>query len=208
MQLWRPVGLSELALIYGAAMKAFPPRLPGQDIFYPVLNPEYADQIARDWNATTAPFAGYVVRFHLPDDYAKGFGPHVVGAPNHEELWIPSSQLEEMNGRIEGSIQVIRAFFGKDFVGYVPSSFGLKGVSALDQLGRMLSVSDDSGFDFLLEIGANSVAFFLNYPFWASVPGARLRMSDADRDRALRAVEKAWAARPRCAPLPAVGCTA
>ena len=31
-------------------MRAFPPRLPEQPIFYPVLTEEYAVKIARDWN--------------------------------------------------------------------------------------------------------------------------------------------------------------
>jgi hypothetical protein len=36
--LWRPVGPEELALIRAADMRAFPPRLPEQPIFYPVLS--------------------------------------------------------------------------------------------------------------------------------------------------------------------------
>jgi hypothetical protein len=48
--LWRPVGPAELELIRNAAMRAFPPRLPEQPIFYPVLSEEYAIKIARDWN--------------------------------------------------------------------------------------------------------------------------------------------------------------
>ncbi len=31
--------------------REWPLRLPGQPIFYPVLNEEYATMIARDWNA-------------------------------------------------------------------------------------------------------------------------------------------------------------
>ena len=42
MILYRPVGLNELRLIYESGLKAFPPRLPEQPIFYPVLNLEYA----------------------------------------------------------------------------------------------------------------------------------------------------------------------
>ena len=48
--LWRPVGPAELRLIVEADYRAFPPRLPEQPIFYPVLNEAYATQIARDWN--------------------------------------------------------------------------------------------------------------------------------------------------------------
>lgn len=46
--LFRPVGQKELDLIAASGNRAFPPRLPHQPIFYPVLNEEYATQIARD----------------------------------------------------------------------------------------------------------------------------------------------------------------
>ncbi len=42
MSLSHPVDLEELLLIGDAEMRAFPPRLPEQPIFYPVLNEEYA----------------------------------------------------------------------------------------------------------------------------------------------------------------------
>ncbi|MBX6316429.1 MAG: hypothetical protein IRY99_26480, partial [Isosphaeraceae bacterium] len=44
--LYRPVGPVELALIEATGWRAFPPRLPEQPIFYPVLNEAYARQIA------------------------------------------------------------------------------------------------------------------------------------------------------------------
>jgi hypothetical protein len=50
MRLYRPVGLNELRLIFETEMTVFPPRLPEQPIFYPVLNAPYAIKIARDWN--------------------------------------------------------------------------------------------------------------------------------------------------------------
>jgi len=49
--LYRPLDGNELRLIASSGYREFPPRLPGQPIFYPVLNEEYAIQIARDWNA-------------------------------------------------------------------------------------------------------------------------------------------------------------
>ena len=48
--LFRPIGPEELALIEASGRRAFPPRLPEQPIFYPVLNEGYAVKIARDWN--------------------------------------------------------------------------------------------------------------------------------------------------------------
>ncbi|WP_242608847.1 hypothetical protein [Actinomadura formosensis] len=43
-------------------VQALRPRLPHQPIFSPVLNEEYATEIARDWNVP-APGSGYVTRF-------------------------------------------------------------------------------------------------------------------------------------------------
>lgn len=63
MILYRLVGLKELELIDAYGYTAFHPLLPEQPIFNPVFNFAYAGQIARDWNATTAPFAGFVSRF-------------------------------------------------------------------------------------------------------------------------------------------------
>ena len=46
MILYRPVGEQELALIRESKYTAFPPRLPEQPIFYPVLSEQYAAEIA------------------------------------------------------------------------------------------------------------------------------------------------------------------
>ena len=46
-----PIGKNEFTLIEASSFTAFPQRLLEQPIFYPVLNEEYAAQIARDWNA-------------------------------------------------------------------------------------------------------------------------------------------------------------
>lgn len=51
--LWRPVGPKELDAIRQPGMRAFPPRLPEQPIFYPVLSESYTVKIARDWNLTS-----------------------------------------------------------------------------------------------------------------------------------------------------------
>jgi hypothetical protein len=45
--LYRPVGAAELEKIAASGYRAFPPRLPEQPIFYPVLNERYAAEIAR-----------------------------------------------------------------------------------------------------------------------------------------------------------------
>jgi hypothetical protein len=109
--LFRPVGPEELRLIAESGYTAFPPRLPGQPIFYPVLNEEYATQIARDWNARNSkPGAGYVTRFAVNTSYLAQFEVKKVGGAKHLEYWIPAELLGEFNENIVGKIEVISEF--------------------------------------------------------------------------------------------------
>jgi hypothetical protein len=48
VSLYRPDGPKELHLIRQSGFRAFPPRLPEQPIFYPVLTEDYEVKIARD----------------------------------------------------------------------------------------------------------------------------------------------------------------
>lgn len=115
MQLFRPVGTAELILIQQANHKQFPPRLPQQPIFYPVLNVEYARQIAQEWNTKAAPdFAGFVTAFTIDDEYAAKFSVKTVGGGIHQELWVPAEELEEFNRHIIGEIQVIESYYGEN----------------------------------------------------------------------------------------------
>ncbi len=98
MILYRPVGAKELALIAASGYTTFPPRLPEQPIFYPVPHFQYAEQIARDWNATTAPYAGFVTRFEVDQKYAENFEIHTVGGRIHQELWVPAEELPNSIG--------------------------------------------------------------------------------------------------------------
>ena len=78
--LYRPVGQKELDLIEESSSAEFPPRLPGQPIFYPVLNEEYAIQIARDWNAKhNDDGVGYVTRFNVREGFIENYEPQIVG---------------------------------------------------------------------------------------------------------------------------------
>src|SRR5436190_21897357 len=107
--LYRPVGPKELALIAASGYREFPTRLPEQPIFYPVLNEEYARQIAREWNVS-ASGAGYVTRFALQTDFAARYPVQKVGSSIHQELWIPAVALPEMNRNILGLIDVIAEY--------------------------------------------------------------------------------------------------
>jgi hypothetical protein len=119
--LYRPVGLKELELIARADFRAFPPRLAHQPFFYPVLNFEYAQQIAQDWNTKdeASGFAGFVTRFEVEDKYVAQFEIQVVGSTHHQELWIPAEELETFNHHIVGKIEVEAAYYGERFTGEI-----------------------------------------------------------------------------------------
>ena len=118
-ELYRPVGLFELRLIRAAQYKTFPPRLPQQPLFYPVLNYEYAEQIARDWNTRDerSGYMGAVTVFDVEAAYLAQFEEHVVGSSLHRELWIPAEKLDEFNHRIEGTIRILTVFYGQQYGG-------------------------------------------------------------------------------------------
>lgn len=115
--LYRPIGIKELQLIMDLDFKVFPPRLEWQPIFYPVLNQEYAEQIAEKWN-TKDEFSGYcgiVTKFDLPTTYLDKFEIHNVGGFIHNELWVPSEDLNEFNNQIIGSIEIVKIYRGDNF---------------------------------------------------------------------------------------------
>ncbi len=110
--LFRPVGQKELDLIQESGYTAFPPRLFFQPIFYPVINEEYATQIARDWNTKdkASGYVGYVTRFCVRTEYLARYEVHTVGGVQHQEYWIPAEDLAEFNHNIVGQIEVIAEF--------------------------------------------------------------------------------------------------
>ncbi len=110
VKLFRPVGPAEYELIRASGFLRFPPRLPGQPIFYPVTNEAYAIQIARDWNAESDDGVGFVLRFEVSRDYLARFEKKIVGSRVHEEYWIPAEQLEEFNDQIIRGIETIHTF--------------------------------------------------------------------------------------------------
>jgi hypothetical protein len=110
--LFRPVGQKERDLIAESDFAAFPPRLVFQPIFYPVLNEEYASDIARNWNTKDqqSGYVGYVTRFRVRSAFLRNYTVQTVGAKQHQEYWIPAEDLEEFNRNIVGKIEIIREF--------------------------------------------------------------------------------------------------
>ena len=107
--LYRPVGPQELELIAASGYREFPPRLPEQPIFYPVMNEAYATQIARDWNVKQSG-AGYVTRFAVRANFVQRYPIQNVGSSIHKELWVPAEELAEFNQNIIGKIVIIAEF--------------------------------------------------------------------------------------------------
>ncbi len=109
--LYRPVGPEELALVRDSGYRRWPPRLPGQPIFYPVTNERYAREIAEKWNVQDSGF-GAVTRFEVHAAFIARYKIEKVGGAHHTEWWIPAEDLEQLNDHIVGEIKVVAEFAG------------------------------------------------------------------------------------------------
>ena len=107
--LWRPTGPTELRLVAESGWKAWPPRLPDQPIFYPVLNEDYATRIARDCNVP-ASGVGYVTRFRVRKSFLDQYEVHQVGGETILEFWIPAEDLDQLNANVVGVIEVVAEY--------------------------------------------------------------------------------------------------
>jgi hypothetical protein len=94
VKLWRPVGPDELRLVEESGWRRWPPRLPEQPIFYPVLSQAYAMKIARDWNVDASGM-GHVTEFRVRRAFLDRYEIHQVGGQEILEYWIPAEDLEE-----------------------------------------------------------------------------------------------------------------
>jgi len=164
--LYRPVGLIEAKLIHEAGARRFPPRLPEQPIFYPVMNEAYAEEIAVKWNTKSPPgFAGFVTRFAVDTAYQAQFEEQVVGAKAvHRELWVPAEQLDEFNRHIVGIIHFSKAFYGDAYQG-LPATAQLAERTAAEQLPVLNTLIEDAT-EFTSALNANQVVVQLNYAYW------------------------------------------
>jgi hypothetical protein len=107
--LWRPTGPAELELLRAADWRSWPPRLPEQPIFYPVLSEEYAVMIARDWNVRYDG-AGHVTRFAVESAFLSRYPVRQAGGRDIRELWVPAEELDEFNRHLVGRIELTHSF--------------------------------------------------------------------------------------------------
>ncbi|AMM21439.1 hypothetical protein AX769_16500 [Frondihabitans sp. PAMC 28766] len=98
-----------MELVRRSGSTRWPPRLPDQPIFYPVLNEEYATKIARDWNVK-ASGVGYVTRFEVAKSFLDDYDVQQVGGRTILEYWIPAEDLEALNDNIVGLIEEVAVF--------------------------------------------------------------------------------------------------
>jgi hypothetical protein len=88
----------ETGVVKESGFKRFPPRLGMAAYFYAVLNREYAEQIAKQWNTEDefSGFAGHVLSFDLPEEFFKDIRKQNVGGEIHNELWVPANELKSL----------------------------------------------------------------------------------------------------------------
>lgn len=200
LTLYRPVGLKEAERVLASGCAGFPPRLPDQPIFYPVMNADYARQIARDWNAPDAGsgYVGFVTAFDVDAGYAARYPVRTVGARGHQELWVPAEELADFNARLVGPVRFTEAWYGPHYQG--PDSPLGALASQLRALHARAGTSD-APLRELLHTSPATVLF--NAGWWEALPPGAHRLEDGVREDLLARVRAAWGAAFPTWPLPA-----
>jgi hypothetical protein len=96
------------------------------------------------------------------------------------------------------------AFFGPDFVGYIPQMYGLKGKGAIEQFVVLARTWDYSGMDFVCEVSANRKAVYLNSWFWAQHDFAGVGIGLREKRNVMDRLREAWEFNRIGTPLPPV----
>ncbi len=137
-------------------------------------------QIARDWNTKEAPFAGRVVRFEVPDAYARQFDVQVVGSASRRELWVRAEDLVEFNAMIVAPIVAERAFFGRRHRASASPSLTLEAASR----------------DVAAAVASHVREVFRSFPWWKVAPDRSGPFGDDERDACIARIRQAWAGLP------------
>ncbi|OJJ22531.1 hypothetical protein BKI52_07570 [marine bacterium AO1-C] len=182
MKLYRPVGLKELELIL--TENAYPPRLDWQPIFYPVLNFEYAEQIATQWNLDDefSGYAGFVTEFEIDDSYVSQFEVQNVGGFLHNELWIPAEELATFNTHIQGFIQLSGAFYGEKYIGKIEHTKSFTDLNSQEQF-TFIENWIAQGKDLAILIENDSIAIQINFTRW---------QNNASNPSILKQIQETW----------------
>ncbi|WP_195724388.1 hypothetical protein [Paenibacillus monticola] len=192
--LYRPVGLLEMNLILDRDLKGFPPRLPEQPIFYPVLNKPYADQIAREWNTKDkfSGYVGFVTEFKIESPFIDKYDEQMVGSKKHNELWVPAEELEELNHNIVGRIQLVDLFYGDEYKGLSTDGTIFEDKNLIEQFIVWKGILDHNAMDFYCEIKEHWKFIFINYPFWNSIDCKAYGITDEMKSEILSTMKEYW----------------
>lgn len=103
-----------MELIRASQFREFPPRLPEQPIFYPVLSEEYATQIARDWNTKDerSGFAGFVCASGCGASFCKSMMCRLWEVRRIASTGFRRAICPGLNANIVGEIEIVSEFHG------------------------------------------------------------------------------------------------
>jgi hypothetical protein len=97
--------------------------------------------------------------------------------------------------QIDGTIEIVAAYFGDDYRGVVPDSFRLKGKDAREEFVALARTFPLGRFDMVCEMAANHAAVFLNFPVLAACDFASEGFAPSERDEILAKLR--WASGER-----------
>ncbi len=191
MKLYRPVGFKEMDLILNTGCRRYPPRLPTQPIFYPVLNIHYAKEIAEKWNTKDefSGYVGYVTEFEVDNDYISDFEPHIVGSSMHQEFWVPAEALEDFNQKIITNILILDAYFGSDYTGISIVNTPLKDKNHIEQFVQLNKLIKSNTMDFICEVLAQWKIITQNYLLWEKFDFSSYGIMHVEKEKLLQAMK-------------------
>jgi len=183
VKLYRPVGFKELELILNAENKSFPPRLKEQPFFYPVLNFDYANQIAQKWNTVDekSGYVGYVTEFYIDCEYFSRFEVHTVGTSIHQELWVESEELAEFNNHIQNNILILEAFYGDNFY---------KNKRVIDKFIELKKLKELNEFNYICGVLEKWKVVIQNYFLWLKYDFSNYNISISERNDLVCSMKK------------------
>lgn len=92
-------------MIQQTGFKHFPARLPGRHVIHPVLNKQYASELAAKQDPNS--YRNYVLEFEVDDNYISWFEIKNKDTEYRKELSVPAEQMDEFNSHIDGLISVV-----------------------------------------------------------------------------------------------------
>lgn len=134
-----------------------------------------------------------MTRFEVEDAHASRFERRIVGARQHEELWVPAEDLPSFNARLLGPIEAVSAFFGVDFVGDSPER------DPRAHLHRIVVAQQDGDDALVRELEVTQLLTFLYFPYWLASDASALRIDPERLAVALASIRRCW---PRVAAIP------